>query len=273
MDTGASHQQSISGLVEHLKEVTQNPSISLDSTLLETALSKETIGMPNLELEDVCSQFLEHLDMDQERMLLLHHLSELLPTLQQDPSPAASLVRRLITVPQFSFKKVLEIDPEVNFVAGLKSESVPINTVTVDLLARAKYANGDGDILASMNDVVHLLVRQLLLTENVALQLQIQNLFEDLLMATEHDTRLMWRRVFGDRDIYHTFFWICSINPRLQLDERTRSHVYEHVENLSYKKKSIAQSRLLALLVKIDDPLLRQSYHLGVYFAGIFFLF
>lgn len=204
--------------------------------------------------------------MDRERMVLLNHLSKLLPVLQQDPSPAVSLVRNLIDVPDFSFQKVLDIVPKIDFIAGLKSESSAINSVTVELLEKAKKDQGDNGILASMNEVMQLLVQQLLLTDNLELHLKIQKLLENILVRPGYSTELMWRRIMKDRNIYHNFFWICSLIPRLRTNEQDCIRVPQYVDGigLSEKKRTIAQSRLLALLAKIDDPRTRQSHHLDI---------
>ena len=204
--------------------------------------------------------------MDRERLVLLHHLSELLPVLQQDPSPATFLVRNLIDVPDFSFQKVLDIVPKIDFVAGLKSESFAINSITVELLEKAKNDNGDRGILASMNDVVQLLVQQLLLTDDAELHLKILKLLEDVLVKPGYSSPLMWRRILGDRNIYHNFFWICSLTPRLRTNEQDciRIPQYTDGKGLGEKKRTIAQSRLLALIAKIDDPRIRQSHHLDI---------
>lgn len=196
-------------------------------------------------------------------MLLLNHLSELLPTLQQDPTPATSLVSRLISGPDFYFRKVFDIDPRVDFVAGLKSQSIPINVVTVDLLQMAASDDGGGDILATMNEVVYELIKQLLLTSEASLNLEIEKLLDTLLTNSVYKSQLMWRRLLGDRDIYHTFFWICSLETPTNLS-RVRMDQSLDGEKLSRNKKTTAQSRLLSLMSKIDDPQLRQSHHLDI---------
>ena len=201
--------------------------------------------------------------MDRERLLLLHHLSKMLLVLQQDPSPATSLVRNLINVPDFSFQKVLDIVPKIDFAAGLKSESIAINCITVELLEKAKDDNGDLGILATMNEVVQLLVQQLLLTNDLELHLKIQKLLEDVLVRPGYSSPLMWRRILGDRNIYHNFFWICSLTPRLRTNEHDCIRIPQYVggTGLSGSKRTVAQSRLLALLAKTDDPRIRQSHH------------
>ena len=216
--------------------------------------------------EDWSHKYTDNLDMDRERLLLLHHLSEMLPVLQQDPSPATSLVRNLIHVPDFSFQKVLNIVPKIDFVAGLKSGSSAINSITVDLLEKAKHDYGDLGILSSMNEVVQLLVQQLLLTDDIELHLKIQKLLEDTLVRPEYSSQLMWRRIFGDRNIYHNFFWICSLGPRRYTNEHDCIQIPQYMDEkkLGEKKRTIAQSRLLALLAKIDDPRTRQSHHLDI---------
>ena len=202
----------------------------------------------------------------QERLLLLNLLSEMLPVLQQDPSPATGLVRNLIDVPEISFQRVLEIVPKIDFVAGLRSESSAVNSITVELLQKAKNDNGDLGVLASMGEVVQLLVQQLLLTEDLKLHMKLQDYLEDILVRPGYSSPLMWRRILGDRNIYHNFFSICSLTPRLPTNERDciRLPQYLNGKELVEKKRTIAQSRLLALIAKIDDPRIRQSHHLSI---------
>ena len=79
-----------------------------------------------------------------QRITLLNGLSSLLPTLQQDPIPATTLVTNLVLVPEIAFSDILDLEPKVNFVAGLISVSMPINMVTLALLEKAKYNDGHG---------------------------------------------------------------------------------------------------------------------------------
>ena len=199
-----------------------------------------------------------------QRRDVLNHLSKVLPTLQQDPSPATAFVKRLIS--DISLDDILRIEPEVDFIAGLKSESLPIRTLIIDLLERAKTRNGAGDIVAGMKEVVQLLVQELLLADDLGLQLKISKLFEDLLSRPGIENPLLWRRLLDDREIYHTFFWICGLPPAFETSEYRRIHIPQLVngKRLTQKQKTVAQSRLLALLAKIDHPQIRQSHNLDV---------
>ena len=78
------------------------------------------------------------------RITLLNGLSKLLPTLQQDPVPATTLVQMLIAVPEITFTDILDLEPKINFVAGLISDSISFKVVTLELLKKAKYNEGDG---------------------------------------------------------------------------------------------------------------------------------
>ena len=78
------------------------------------------------------------------RIKLLNGLSKLLPTLQQDPVPATGLVEMLIAVPEITFTDILDLEPKIDFVAGLISDSISFIVVTLKLLEKAKCNEGDG---------------------------------------------------------------------------------------------------------------------------------
>ncbi|KAL8826621.1 MAG: hypothetical protein Q9191_003685 [Dirinaria sp. TL-2023a] len=182
------------------------------------------------------------------RMTLLNQLSELLPALQQDPTPAADLVGALIRPESFDFKKVLSIQPKVNFVTGLCAPSPPINMVTLDLLRKASSNSSDVGIVAGMPDVVKSLIKIWLCTEDVAVHQRAHSLLEDFLIGP-HGSELMWRRLLVDKDIYGSIFEICR-PLRLLKDGQTGS-----------RDRTIAQGRLLALVAKVDCLSIRISQY------------
>lgn len=183
---------------------------------------------------------------DKWRIVLLNQLSILLPTLQQDPTPACTLITALIAPKTFDFSKVMSIEPKVDFLTGLSAQSIPINLVTLDLLGKATTHSSDVDIVASMSEVVQALVRMWLCTPEVAVHEKAQLLLERLLAGPEHNV-LMWRRFLGDKDIYGSIFSLCSLETLGQDGQPNRND------------KTVAQGRLLALLPIIDNQRIRHS--------------
>ena len=179
-------------------------------------------------------------------MKLLNQLSELLQALQQDPAPAADLVSALIRPESFNFSKVSSIQPKVDFITGLSAPSPPINMVTLELLRKASSSSSDVGIVAGMPDVVNSLVNIWLCTDDVAVHQRAHSLLEDFLVGP-HKNELMWRRLLADKDIYGSIFAICRPMRLTQYDQTGQGH------------KTIAQGRLLALVAKVDCPLIRMS--------------
>ena len=198
-----------------------------------------------------------------QRDLLIHQLADLLPNLQQDPTPATTLIQVLVRPASYTFSRVLQIQPAVDFSAGLSSQSPPINHITLCLLEKAKFRRSDAGIVAGRSDVIASLIRLWLSTPDTAVSQKAHDVFLGLLTAEEegpghttgrsaeyHESQrqgLMWRRVFRDRDIYGSIYQICSLSTAGQEDQ------------LSKRDKTVAQARLLDFLVKIDCELIRTS--------------
>lgn len=186
---------------------------------------------------------------------MITQLAELLPKLQQDPTPIINLVEKLIRPSTFTFGRVLEIKPEIDFVAGLSAPIPSINLITLSLLGKATLAKSDSDILAGRPNVVAALVRLWLCTIDTEVAGQSRRTLEGLLMAGRDgastqapiDENLMWRRLFRDRDIYGSIFALCSFQT-LGLEGQ-----------LNRSRKTIAQGRLLNLLLSIDSEPVRRS--------------
>ena len=186
---------------------------------------------------------------------MITQLAELLPKLQQDPTPIMNLVEKLIRPSTFTFGRVLDIRPEIDFVAGLSAPVPSINLITLSLLGKATLAKSDSDILAGRPNVVAALVRLWLCTMDTEVAEQSLRTLEGLLMVGREgastqppiDENLMWRRLFRDRDIYGSIFALCSLKT-LGLDGQ-----------LNRSGKTIAQGRLLHLLMLIDSEPVRRS--------------
>ena len=260
-------------LQSHLQEVRDDPSNVLNQMLLEH-VDKQVTGMwhlysktpasPHTALGTVCP--LDHKQANSEltelidepwRDILLNQLSELLPTLQQDPTPVINLINVLILPTRYDFTRVLAIRPPVDFTAGFSSPSTSINLAVLSLLEKATYRKSDIDIVAGKADVVAALIKLWLCTQDTAVAGRAQDVIVRLLLADEGektmsnsgimDEGLMWRRILRDRDIYGSIFSICSLSTAGQEG------------SLSRMEKTISQARLLDILLKIDSIPVRTS--------------
>ena len=194
-----------------------------------------------------------------QRDALLNQLSELLPTLQQDPTPVTNLIQVLISSSHsYAFTSVLSIKPVVDFFAGLTSPVPPINLVTLALLEKAKDHASDIGIVAGKPEIVGALVRLWLCTQDTAVATRAHEVLLALLLADIHASPatggsgitidgLLWRRVFRDKDIYGSLFSICSMATAGQDGQPTK------------RDKTVAQARMLDLLLRIDSEPVRTS--------------
>lgn len=228
----------------HLKEILDTPSTSLNEKLLD----------------QIDRQATEAID-ETRRDTLLNQLSQLLPTLQQDPTPVTSLIDRLILPQQYDFTRALFITPPVDFFAGLTAPLPSINLTTLCLLDKAKHRTSDIGIVAGKPDVVGALVRLWLCTQDTAVATKAHDVLLGLLIADEEsednmgssfdsgimEAGLMWRRVFRDKDIYGSIFSICSLSSAGQEGQPSK------------RDKTVAQARLLDMVLKIDSEPVRTS--------------
>jgi len=189
---------------------------------------------------------------------LIDQLSEVLRTLQQDPTPVVKLIRTIIRPKTFAFSDVLSIQPSVDFVAGFTSPSSIINLVTLELLAKAAYTASDAAIVAGQPGVMMALVQLWLRTPDTAVAQKALEVIWDLLKVDHQDQNhaqlggtingnnergdgqgLVWRRLFGDRDIYEQIFSICSLKTAGQANQPSKRH------------KTVAQARLMDLIPRV----------------------
>ena len=188
---------------------------------------------------------------------VLNRLSDLLPTLQQDPTPVTSLIIVLVSSTTYDFTRVLKIQPPVDFISGFSSSLPPINLTALTLLKRATYRKSDIDIVAGKADVVAALILLWLRTPETAVAVLAHDVILGLLLAGVGestmsdsgimDEGLMWRRILRDRDIYGSIFSICSLNTA------------DQEWPMSKREKTISQGRLLDMLLKIDSNPIRTS--------------
>ena len=241
-------------VLAHLQDVHDDPSKALNKRLLESLDGQATglLGAPSIYS---ISNFLPETIDEFDRDALLNKLSKLLPLLQQDSTPITDLINRLISPMRYDFSRVLSIDPPVDFVAGLAAPSPPVNTTTLNLLRKAQHRIGDVGIVAGKADVVGALVRLWLCSPDTAVARLAHDVILGFLQVEEesHENTVstpenwMWRRMFRDRDIYGSIFSICSLATAGQDGQPSERH------------KTVAQARLLDMILRIDGDVVRQS--------------
>jgi hypothetical protein len=155
-----------------------------------------------------------------------------------------------------SFSDVRSVDPPVNFIAGIKDPSPQINLLVLSLLEKAGTTPSDAAVIAGNAELVASLVELWLSTSTTAvaqaafdvlwslLEVDYSSQLEDV----DHQNRkdevaagqgLMWRRVFGDKDVYGLLFSICSLQDALNPGQLTK------------RERTVAQGRLMDLIVKV----------------------
>ena len=199
-----------------------------------------------------------------ESLQLVSSLSSLLPTLQQDPAPAVNLLLRLLD--KYSYGDILQLG-SIPFTEGLAvgNHMASYNLLIISILKKATSNAADTASVAGMLDTVMALVQLWLCTRITGVATAAQQLLLDLLridqeVRTGPDTHvptggqgLMWRRLFGDRDIYRVYFEACScLTP------------VNHGFGLSRNHRTEAAGRLmewLAEVAKMDWNVVSRSHH------------
>ncbi|KAK5152102.1 hypothetical protein LTR04_006482 [Oleoguttula sp. CCFEE 6159] len=236
-------------LQHHLDQLSRDATTPLDTRLLES-----------------CSAFLADTLSREDSQALVRQLSQLLPTLQQDPTPGTSLLQKLLQ--PYSFSQILSFEPPVDFVAGLALEAQPYHYLVLSLLRKAIQEASNAATLASQPVVIASLIRLWLCTVDPGVADEASVVILGLLKVDQevHPTPsshehvpssgqgLVWRRLFGDRDIYRLLFSICSLKP-----------LSDDVElQLSKSQRTLAQARLMAWLPKVgamDWSAITKSHH------------
>ncbi|KAJ5833694.1 hypothetical protein N7474_002005 [Penicillium riverlandense] len=219
----------------HLAQVQEDPSTPLDIALIDKLKLQLVETTPPIVAATLLSQ-----------------ISALLPVLQEDPAPLTTLGTKATA--SFTFTDLRAIDPPIDFVAGFKTPSPPINLLALSLLGKAGQASSDAAIVSGDSDLVVSLVELWLSTSSEAVaQAALDTLWALLevdlaspLEKEEYDHTahnahagqgLMWRRVFTDKDVYGLLFGLCSLRDDAPGD-------------LSKRKRTLAQARLMDFLTK-----------------------
>jgi hypothetical protein len=183
---------------------------------------------------------------------LLTQISQILPIVREDPSPLTTLGTK--STEFLTFSDIQSIDPSIDFVAGIKAPSPPVNLLALSLLGKASRSPGDAAIVAGNSDLVASLVDLWLSTSTTEVAQAAFDVLWSLLevdhagsLKTESDGTgtepvggqgLMWRRVFTDKNVYGLLYATCS------LFEAGRHG------QLSKREKTVAQGRLMDFVAK-----------------------
>ncbi|KAF2748202.1 hypothetical protein M011DRAFT_494046 [Sporormia fimetaria CBS 119925] len=223
-------------LSAHLQAVLSEPATPLDVDLLEKC-----------ELVTGTREY--HTSIWPRTRGLFLHLATLLPQLQQDPSPLTRFIVKL-TIP-YRFDDVKDLDFEM----GLQLEAEPYHSLILSLLAKASGSSSDALALANRPGVLFAVVRLWLCTKDAAIATQAAELLTSLLQVSKNEPDVvpvqdrlnhyggapMWKRLFGDRDIYALYYCYTTFSDLPIYNE----------PSLSKADKSIAQARLLEWLPKV----------------------
>ncbi|KAM0714401.1 hypothetical protein Q7P37_010188 [Cladosporium fusiforme] len=241
-------------LQQHLSDLEANPStVAIDTRLFDEA---------ELVLPDHINQA--------ETYALVQRLSALLQDIRQNPASAVSLLIRLIE--PFAFSDVLAFDPPVNFAAGLdvgfdvpEGVMLPFNRLMLALLEKATRSSSDAATVATNPEIVQALVKLWLCSPDTGVTTRASKLLLDLLrvdrevfndpaqLVPAQGQGLVWKRVFGDRNVYGTIFEACGLEGQSL--------------KLSRSQRSLAQARLLEWLpavASMDWNAVSKSHHAEV---------
>ena len=216
------------------------------------AVVNRSVPLDILALEKLALEITENTDHAVPAALIAK-ISQVLPVLQEDPTPLTTLGIKATSF--LTFSELHSIQPPLDFVAGLKTPSPPINLLALALLGKAGKSSGDTAIVAGNSELVTSLIEVWLSTSAVEVAQAALDVLWSLLEAdhvgqSKKDIQndgsgavvagqgLMWRRVFTDKDVYGLLFSICSIVTAGEPD------------HLSKREKTVAQGRLVDFVIK-----------------------
>ncbi|KAF5864332.1 hypothetical protein ETB97_007894 [Aspergillus alliaceus] len=225
-------------VVLHLQQVQSDPSTRLDIPLID-----------KLKL-----QLTESTDSSVPATLL-PMISQLFPVLQEDPTPITTLAIKATAFT--SFTDLRSVDPPIDFIAGFKAPSPPINLLALALLSKAGQTPSDAAIVAGDSGLVASLVELWLTTSSTAVA---QAAFDAIWALLEVDLTsplengeglnerheasggqgLVWRRVFTDKDVYGRLFSLCSLTDNSP-------------GSLPRRERTVSQGRLMSFLTKAGN--------------------
>ncbi|KAG9643663.1 hypothetical protein KCU64_g11667, partial [Aureobasidium melanogenum] len=185
-----------------------------------------------------------------DSITLISQLSRILPVLQKDPTQPIQFL--VLLLEPLTYSDVLGLNAAVDFVGGLHVAATPYNRLMLALLNKAAGNATDAATIAAQPEVVTALVNLWLCTGDAGIAKQASDVLLALLKIDHavppgagdeqslpgHSQGLMWKRVFGDQDVYALIFSVCSLKHT------------EGVE-LSGSQRTLAQARLLEWLPEV----------------------
>jgi hypothetical protein len=217
-------------LSAHLQVVDQDPTVALDTELLEKCeLFTSTPQYRNQTWKESSPLFIQ--------------IATLLSKLQQDPTPLVQFVRKLAE--PYRFEDIKHVDFEL----GLDLQATPVHGLILSLLEKASASGTDAQSLANRPSVMAAVVRLWLCTSDTGVATQAELLLTALLSASKNEPPSasveapfqtygagpMWRRLFGDRDINSLYYHYTSLKGLSSSPQPL----------LSNRDKTISQARLL----------------------------
>ncbi|KAI4728668.1 hypothetical protein E4T49_03494 [Aureobasidium sp. EXF-10728] len=230
----AAPQDLLERLQAHLGQLEEDPiNTEIDERLFES-----------------CSLALAPGISSKDSITLISQLSRILPVLQKDPTQPIQFL--VLLLEPLSYSDVLGLNAAVDFVGGLHVAAVPYNRLMLALLDKAAGNATDAATIAAQPEVVTALVNLWLCTGDAGIAKQAGDVLLALLKIDHavppgageerslpgHSQGLMWKRVFGDQDVYALIFSVCSLKHT------------EGVE-LSGSQRTLAQARLLEWLPEV----------------------
>ncbi|EFW23131.1 hypothetical protein D8B26_006651 [Coccidioides posadasii str. Silveira] len=224
-------------LRDHLDQIYSDPSTRLDVRLIEK-LQAELFASTDPKVSAA----------------LLVQISNLLPTIQEDPTPLTNLATKAATY--LNYSQIRSIEPPLDILAGIKAPSHPVNLLALSLLRKASESVSDAAVVAGDSALVTSLVEIWLTSTTTAVA---EAAFDVLwcLLRIDHPNQpwrngnmessnsgglgLMWRRLFGDRNVYSLLFSICCLDNDGQPGQPSK------------REKSVAQGRLMDFVTRVGS--------------------
>ena len=234
-------------LLQNIQDVSQDPSMPVEVRTFE-------------EAELVLPKTLQ----EEQRLSLIQAVVGLLPNLQQDATPVINLLLRFLQ--DFTYNDILNLGSQsLPFTDGLAvgEHMVSYNRLVLALLEKATHKPTDAAHVASMLDTMLALMRLWLCTTDTGIASQASKLLLDLLKVDQEIQNdpdahipdggqgLVWKRIFGDRNIYGTIFEACSLSGPSSID-------------LSKSQRTLAQARLMEWIPVVgamDWNVISRSHH------------
>lgn len=232
----ASSQTLLADAKSHLRTVIDVPETPLEASLLDRV---RTEAVPSIAPED--------------RKSLISLVVEFLHEVKQDPSSVTKLAEDLFQ--PLTYSEIINYEAPDQLVAGLNSQSPPIQLLSIGILGLAAKHTGDVGIVAGHTVLAAALTDAWLTTPDISVAERARQVLSSLLLAEGNVDQqgdgvpatatlsesihqgLMQRRFFKDKSVYSRIFAHTNI-----------SKAGDGESPLGKREKTVAQGRLLDLL-------------------------